>query len=182
MADASKQFPLFMGTIIDERFDMMQYTSTRNKNLKLSSAEAIKRGLSEEGGLFVPNEIPNVTLAEIKKMTKFDYVKLSTEILKKFLTDFSVAELSACTKGAYGSGKFDTDEIAPVVKIGDNKFVLELWHGPTCAFKDMALQILPYFMTTAMKKTGENKEIVILVATSGDTGKAALEGFKNIKG
>ncbi len=160
----------------------MRYISTRNAEVSVTSAEAIKKGLSSEGGLFVPEEIPKVTKKELTEYAELDYQKLADKILAKYLTDFKASEISACTKGAYGSDKFDTDEIAPVVKIGDSEFILELWHGPTCAFKDMALQILPHFMTTSMKKTGEDKTIVILVATSGDTGKAALEGFKDVKG
>ena len=160
----------------------MYYMSTRDTNLKFESAQAIKKGLSEDGGLFVPNEIPSITKSEIKKMIGMSYIERANLVLKKYLTDFTDEEISACTKGAYGGGKFSSDKVAPVVKISDEKYILELWHGPTCAFKDMALQILPRFMTTAMKKTGEKKEIVILVATSGDTGKAALEGFKDVKG
>lgn len=160
----------------------MYYMSTRDTNLKFESAQAIKKGLSEDGGLFVPNEIPSITKSEIKKMIGMSYIERANLVLKKYLTDFTDKEISACTKGAYGGGKFSSDKVAPVVKISDEKYILELWHGPTCAFKDMALQILPRFMTTAMKKTGEKKEVVILVATSGDTGKAALEGFKDVKG
>lgn len=159
----------------------MYYMSTRNTELKLKSAEAIKKGLSDDGGLFVPSEFPTVSTAEIKKMVNMNYIDRAKLVLKKFLTDFTAAEISKCVDGAYGTG-FDSDKVAPVVKLADGKYILELWHGPTCAFKDMALQILPRFMTVAMKKTGENKKIVILVATSGDTGKAALEGFKDVDG
>ena len=159
----------------------MYYMSTRNTELKLKSAEAIKKGLSDDGGLFVPSEFPTVSTAEIKKMVNMSYIDRAKLVLKKFLTDFTAAEISKCVEGAYGTG-FDSDKVAPVVKLADGKYILELWHGPTCAFKDMALQILPRFMTVAMKKTGENKKIVILVATSGDTGKAALEGFKDVDG
>lgn len=159
----------------------MYYMSTRNTELKLKSAEAIKKGLSDDGGLFVPSEFPSVSSAEIAKMVNMNYIDRAKLILKKFLTDFTAAEISKCVEGAYGTG-FDTEKVAPVVKLDDGKYILELWHGPTCAFKDMALQILPRFMTAAMKKTGENKKIVILVATSGDTGKAALEGFKDVEG
>ena len=159
----------------------MYYMSTRNTELKLKSAEAIKKGLSDDGGLFVPSEFPTVSTAEIKKMVNMSYIDRAKLVLKKFLTDFTTAEISKCVEGAYGTG-FDSDKVAPVVKLADGKYILELWHGPTCAFKDMALQILPRFMTVAMKKTGENKKIVILVATSGDTGKAALEGFKDVDG
>ena len=160
----------------------MYYYSTRNKKLKLTSAEAIKKGLSEEGGLFVPSELPKITSKDIDNLVGKSYIDRANYILKLFLTDFTSAELSKCTSGAYGGGKFSSEKVAPLVRIGDEEYILELWHGPTCAFKDMALQILPYFMTTAMKKTGEDKEIVILVATSGDTGKAALEGFKDVDG
>lgn len=160
----------------------MNYISTRNTELKLKSAEAIKKGLSEDGGLFVPAEIPELTDAEIKKMINMSYIERANLVLKKYLTDFTEKEIAQCTNGAYGGDSFSSDKVAPVVKLADGKYILELWHGPTCAFKDMALQILPHFMTTAMKKTGENKKIVILVATSGDTGKAALEGFKDVKG
>lgn len=160
----------------------MYYMSTRNKKVKLESAAAIKKGLAEDGGLFVPSEFPSLTLDEIKNMIPLSYIERANYVLKKYLTDFTEEELSACTEGAYGNNKFSSKDVAPVVKIADNRYILELWHGPTCAFKDMALQILPYFMTTAMKKTGEDHTIVILVATSGDTGKAALEGFKDVDG
>lgn len=160
----------------------MYYMSTRNTELKFKSAEAIKKGLSEDGGLFVPSEIPQLKESDIKKLVGKSYIERANFILKKYLTDFTAAELSSCTNGAYGDGHFSSEKVAPVVKLSDGKYILELWHGPTCAFKDMALQILPRFMTTAMKKTGEDKKIVILVATSGDTGKAALEGFRDVEG
>lgn len=160
----------------------MNYISTRNSELKLKSSEAIKKGLSDDGGLFVPEDFPKITEEELKKMLGMSYIERANLVLRKFLTDFTVKEISDCTAGAYGNDKFSSDKVAPVVKLDDNRYILELWHGPTCAFKDMALQILPYFMTTALKKTKEDKEIVILVATSGDTGKAALEGFKDVKG
>lgn len=160
----------------------MNYTSTRNTDIKLKSAEAIKKGLSEDGGLFVPEDIPKLTKADIKKLVGKSYIERANFVLKKYLTDFTAAEISNCTNSAYGGGHFSSEKVAPVVKLADGKYILELWHGPTCAFKDMALQILPVFMTTAMKKTGEDKTIVILVATSGDTGKAALEGFKDVPG
>ena len=161
---------------------MLNYISTRNPEIKLKSAEAIKKGLSDDGGLFVPDEIAQLTAMEFEKLVSMSYTERANLILKKYLTDFTVKEISDCTAGAYGNGKFSSEKIAPVVKLNDNQYILELWHGPTCAFKDMALQILPYFMTTAMKKTKEEKDIVILVATSGDTGKAALEGFKDVEG
>ena len=160
----------------------MFYQSTRNKNIKISSAEAIKKGISEDGGLFVPEVVPNVTLEEIKSLSQMKYVERAFNILKKFLTDYTDEEIMECCKKAYSVEKFGSDDTAPVIKLGSNMHILELWHGPTCAFKDMALQILPHLLTKAVKKTGENNEIVILVATSGDTGKAALEGFKDVDG
>ena len=160
----------------------MYYMSTRNSDLKLKSAEVIIKGLSEEGGLFVPCEIPKITKAELKKMADMSYIERANLVLKKYLTDFTDKEISACTEGAYGGGKFSSEKVAPVVKIGEGRYILELWHGPTCAFKDMALQILPHFMVTSIRKTGEAKTVVNLVATSGDTGKAALEGFKDVEG
>lgn len=160
----------------------VQYISTRNKKLQVSSASAIKQGLSEEGGLFVPEKIPALSLEDIKQLTGKSYIQRAQAILKMFLTDFTEEEIRECTEGAYGGGKFSSDKVAPVVKLNESAYILELWHGPTCAFKDMALQILPHFLTTSIKKTGEEKTIVILVATSGDTGKAALEGFRDVDG
>lgn len=160
----------------------MQYKSTRNGSISISSAEAIKKGLSEEGGLFVPENIPAVTSNEIEALASLDYRARAKAILSKFLTDFSEAEIENCVNSAYTKEKFGSDNIAPVYKLAEGEYILELWHGPTCAFKDMALQILPHLLTTSMKKTGETDEVVILVATSGDTGKAALEGFRDVKG
>lgn len=158
----------------------MQYRSTRNKGIAVSSSEAIKKGLSNEGGLFVPECFPKVTQEEIESLKDLSYRKRAYFVLSKFLTDFTDEELSYCIDNAYTKQKFETDTIAPLYKLNDKEYILELWHGPTCAFKDMALQILPYLLTTSMKKTNEDKKIVILVATSGDTGKAALEGFKDV--
>ena len=160
----------------------MQYHSTRDKSISVSSAEAIKTGLSAEGGLFVPESFPSVSLDEIKNLASKSYNERAYFVLSKFLSDFTEEELKKCIDSAYTKEKFETESIAPVYKLNDTTYFLELWHGPTCAFKDMALQILPHFMTVAMKKTNEDKEIVILVATSGDTGKAALEGFKDVNG
>ncbi|MCH5210118.1 MAG: threonine synthase [Oscillospiraceae bacterium] len=160
----------------------MQYQSTRDKSISVSAAEAIKTGLSAEGGLFVPESFPSVSMEEIKSLSSKSYNERAYFVLSKFLTDFTDAELKKCIDSAYTKAKFETDSIAPVYKLNDNTYFLELWHGPTCAFKDMALQILPHLLTTSMKKTNEDKEIVILVATSGDTGKAALEGFKDVEG
>ena len=160
----------------------MNYQSTRNKSISVSSAEAIKTGLSAEGGLFVPESFPSVSLGDIESLAQKSYGERAYFILSKFLTDFTDEELWQCINGAYTKEKFETDSIAPVYKLNSSTYFLELWHGPTCAFKDMALQILPHFLIVSMKKTNEDKEIVILVATSGDTGKAALEGFKDVAG
>ena len=160
----------------------MQYKSTRNSKISITSAQAIKQGLSVEGGLFVPEELPVVTSEEIASFAGMDYRGRAYAILSKFLTDFTKEELENCINSAYTKAKFETDNIAPVYKLNDKEYILELWHGPTCAFKDMALQILPHLLTTSMKKTNEESEVVILVATSGDTGKAALEGFRDVKG
>jgi len=160
----------------------MLYTSTRNKQIKVSAAQAIAQGISEEGGLFVPCELPQFSVEEIGKMTAMTYVERAKTVLRTFLTDFTEEEISYCVEGAYAKGKFSSEKIAPTVHISENENILELWHGPTCAFKDMALQLLPYLMTVAAKKTVDGKKIIILVATSGDTGKAALEGFKDVPG
>ena len=160
----------------------MQYRSTRNSQLNVASAMAIKTGLSPEGGLFLPESIPDLTTKEIGELTNMSYQERAINILSRFLTDFTLDEVIRCVNSAYTREKFETDAIAPVYKLNDQVYFLELWHGPTCAFKDMALQILPHLLSTSIKKTGETKEIVILVATSGDTGKAALEGFKDVPG
>lgn len=158
----------------------MFYTSTRDKSLKVTSAEAITKGISEEGGLFVPCEIPQVDLDFIASMKDMSYIERAKKVLSLYLTDFTADEIASFVEGAYKEGKFSSDEVAPVVNLHDNVNILELWHGPTCAFKDMALQLLPYLLIGSSKKTLKDKEIVILVATSGDTGKAALEGFKDV--
>ncbi len=160
----------------------MQFISTRDKNVSVTSAMAIKTGLSLDGGLFLPESIPHVDLDTIKSLATMSYTQRAKKILGLFLTDFTDEELTDCVNKAYNREKFETDEIAPVYKTTDNTYFLELWHGPTCAFKDMALQILPHLLSKSIKKTGETKEVVILVATSGDTGKAALEGFKDVDG
>ena len=158
----------------------MEYTSTRNNKLSVSSSQAIITGLSKDGGLFVPKEIPQISLDVIKEMTGMDYIGRAKKVLSMYLTDFTEEEIDYCVNGAYGNGHFDCGEVAPVKNIDDSMNILELWHGPTCAFKDMALQILPYLLTISAKKNLNGKTVVILVATSGDTGKAALEGFKDV--
>lgn len=160
----------------------MFYNSTRNSGIKVSSAEAITQGISAEGGLFVPDSIPSITLDEVKNLGSMSYANRAAYVFKKFLTDFTDAEIHYCTDNAYSIKNFETESIAEISHLFDGTYMLELWHGPTCAFKDMALQILPYFLTTSAKKINLDKKIVILVATSGDTGKAALEGFKDVEG
>lgn len=159
----------------------MKYISTRSDKYKVDSAEAIKTGIAPDGGLFVPEEIPHISGDDIESFANLSYAELAKKILALYLTDYTAEELSDCVEGAYTSAKFGSDEIAPLHKLDDKASVLELWHGPTCAFKDMALQILPHFLVRAIKKTGEDRDVIILVATSGDTGKAALEGFKDVK-
>lgn len=162
----------------------MLYKSTRNSQLRLEASQVIAQGISDEGGLFVPESFPNLS-GELSDLAKLDYPALAKVIFQKFLTDFTQEEISACVEKAYTSEKFGDAcpvKLVPLTDHGENKFLLELWHGPTCAFKDMALQILPQFLTTALRKVGAGKEAVILTATSGDTGKAALEGFKDVEG
>jgi len=160
----------------------MFYKSTRNSTINVNSATAITQGISAEGGLFVPNEIPKITLEEFKTLAKMNYSNRAAYIFKKYLTDFTETEIQYCTENAYNTNNFENESIVEISHLFDGTYMLELWHGPTCAFKDMALQILPYFLTTSAKKVNLNKKIVILVATSGDTGKAALEGFKDVDG
>lgn len=158
----------------------MYYKSTRNSSVNVSSAQAIAQGISKDGGLFVPSEIPSLSLDEIKSLGDKSYSERAFFVFSKFLTDFTDAEIKYCVENAYNDKNFDTNNIAELAHLFDGTYMLELWHGPTCAFKDMALQILPYLLTTSAKKLNLNKKIVILVATSGDTGKAALEGFKDV--
>ncbi|MBQ6539981.1 MAG: threonine synthase [Oscillospiraceae bacterium] len=159
----------------------MRYQSTRDKSISFTSAEAIARGLSRDGGLFVPEEIPALTMEEIEKLCGMKYQDRAVYIMKKYLDDFSEEELRGFASAAYADN-YDTDSIAPLYKLDEDTFFLELWHGPTCAFKDMALQMLPHLLTASLVKNGEEKQVCILVATSGDTGKAALEGFSDVQG
>ena len=157
----------------------MMYNSTRNSQVEVPSAQAIAQGISSEGGLFVPRELPSLSQSDLAGLVKKPYVERAAFILSKFLTDFTKEELEECCTAAYTGGKFRSPAVAPLHKLEDGVHVLELWHGPTCAFKDMALQILPHLMRVSVGKTAQGQEIVILVATSGDTGKAALEGFRD---
>ena len=157
----------------------LMYASTRDANEKVTASQAILKGLANDGGLFVPTEIPSLDVS-IEELSKMTYQETAYVVLKKFLTDFTEEELKYCINSAYDS-KFDTEEIAPLVD-ADGAYYLELFHGSTIAFKDMALSILPYLLTTAAKKNDIKNEIVILTATSGDTGKAALAGFADVPG
>ena len=157
----------------------LMYSSTRNGDKKFTASQAILKGLADDGGLFVPESIPalDVTLDELAKMS---YQETAYAVMKQFLTDFTEEELKNCINKAYDS-KFDTEEIAPLVQ-ADGAYYLELFHGPTIAFKDMALSILPHLLITSARKNNVKNDIVILTATSGDTGKAALAGFADVEG
>ncbi len=156
------------------------YHSTRNKDITATASEAILNGIAPDGGLYVPDEIPKLKVS-FEALARMDYAHVAYEVMKLFFTDFTEEELMACIKGAYNTDKFDTEEITKLVE-ADGAYYLELFHGRTIAFKDMALSILPYLMTTSAKKCGAKEEIVILTATSGDTGKAALAGFADVPG
>lgn len=158
---------------------MINYRSTRGAAGTKTAAQAVIKGLAEDKGLFVPDSIPALPFKP-EDMVGRPYKEIAKSIIAAFFTDYTDEELQACVDGAYDS-KFEAEDIVPVVKAGD-AFFLELYHGKTAAFKDMALSILPYLLTTAMKKENEEKKVAILTATSGDTGKAALEGFADVKG
>ena len=149
------------------------YKSTRGNGEELTASQAILKGLAEDGGVFVPTSIP-VLETSMEELSQKSYQEVAYEVMRRFLTDFTEEELKNCIAKAYDE-KFDTKEIAPLVQKGD-AYYLELFHGATIAFKDMALSILPHLMTTAAKKNHAEKEIVILTSTSGDTGKAAMAG------
>ncbi len=160
----------------------MNYKSTRNSMLSVPSAHAIRSGISKDGGLFVPESMPWLSYNDLKNLAELDYVSRAADILGRFLSDFSADEIRSCVTKAYTREKFGTESIAPIYMLDPSTYLLELWHGPTCAFKDMALQILPHLLSHSIEKCGEKKTAVILVATSGDTGKAALDGFKDVPG
>ena len=155
------------------------YHSTRNSEETATASEAILKGLTSDGGLFVPDSIPKLNVA-LEDLTKMSYQEIAYAVMKEFLTDFTEEELKTCINNAYDS-KFDTEEIAVTKKV-DGAYYLELFHGATIAFKDMALSLLPHLMTLSLKQLKEDREVMILAATSGDTGKAALEGFKDVEG
>ena len=159
----------------------MKYFSTRNDKETYMAAQAIAMGIAPDGGLFVPETIPEVDLGTIKALCAMDYRARAVDLMRRYLDEFSAEELQSFVTSAYGSN-YDDALIAPTRFLDDTTAFLELWHGPTCAFKDMALQMLPHLLTASLKKTGERRRVCILVATSGDTGKAALEGFKDVDG
>ena len=160
----------------------MKFQSTRDRNAaKVTSAFAIKQGLAADGGLFVPEEIPSLTADDITRLCEKDYPTRAADILSRFLTDYTYDELLADCREAYHEDSF-VGGAAPLVKVREGLYSLELWHGPTAAFKDMALQIMPRLLSRALVKCGEKRTALILVATSGDTGKAALEGYKDVDG
>ena len=157
----------------------MKYISTRDRNKTYSAAEAVVKGISDDGGLIVPSSFPIIDKKLLDELCAMDYPERAAKVLSLYMEEFSYDELCDYTRKAYS--RFDGDP-CPLVKVEDGLFVLELWHGPTYAFKDMALTVLPYLMTASKKKIGDNSKTLILVATSGDTGKAALEGFKDVEG
>ena len=158
----------------------MKYYSTRDKSVSLSAAEAVKMGLSRDGGLLTPCEIPQIDRAFLESLVNVRYQERAAKVMGLYLTDYTYEELSGFAENAYGPEKFDCDVVAPVRTVDETTHCLELWHGPTSAFKDMALQMLPQLLSAALRKTGESKTVCILVATSGDTGKAAMEGFADV--
>ena len=155
------------------------YTNTRDEQEKVTASQAILNGLAKDGGLYVPTEIPELDI-DLDVLAKMTYQETAYEVMRRFLTDFTEEELKNCIKNAYDE-KFDTPEIAPLVE-ADGIYFLELFHGSTIAFKDMALSILPHLLITAARKNQVENDIVILTATSGDTGKAALAGFADVEG
>ena len=159
----------------------MQYTSTRDSSKRVTAQEAILRGISPEGGLFVPTELPFLTEEDLSDLSRMDYPGRAVWVLSRFLPDWTEEELIDAVTAAYGS-RFEEDDPAPLARLSEGQYLLELWHGPTCAFKDMALQLLPKLLVKAAQKCGCKEEIAILTATSGDTGKAALEGFRDVSG
>ncbi len=160
----------------------MRYVSTRDGNLNLTAAQAIAQGLSRDGGLLTPASFPKLTGEMLKDLCRKDYAGRAAAVMGLYLEEFSETELTDYAAKAYGAGKFEHPDVAPVVPLDAKTDVLELWHGPTCAFKDMALQMLPHLLTASLRKNKEERTACILVATSGDTGKGALEGFKDVDG
>lgn len=159
----------------------MRYISTRGGDIAETAADAIRNGIARDGGLYVPENIPAFTEAEAEELRHADYSETATAVFRKFLSGYSVEDILTCSVAPY-KDTFDQNTVAPLYRLDDRTRVLELWHGPTSAFKDVALQALPYLITCAQRRAGGNSKVAILVATSGDTGKAALEGFRDIEG
>ena len=158
----------------------MRYISTRDNSVQYTASQAIAQGLAKDGGLLTPFYIPKLPNKALEDLKSMAYQQRAVYIMKQFLEEFSVKELTDFANAAYGPEKFDSPAVAPVHTVDGSTHCLELWHGPTCAFKDMALQMLPHLLSASLVKTEEDKTVCILVATSGDTGKGALEGFKNV--
>ncbi|MDF2838451.1 MAG: threonine synthase, partial [Evtepia sp.] len=159
----------------------MYYVSTRDKSKNLSAAEAIAQGLSRDGGLLTPEQLPKLSENALRDLQGLSYQERAVYVMELFLEGFSRQELNRYAEKAYSQEKFDHSQIAPVYTVDGDTHCLELWHGPTSAFKDMALQMLPHLLSASLVKTEEKKTVCILVATSGDTGKAALEGFRDVE-
>ena len=158
----------------------MKYYSTRDAAVRMDAAEAIKMGLSRDGGLLTPTRIPQIDRAFLERLIPMEYAQRAAKVMALYLTDYSEEELLTFGRNAYGPAQFDDPIAAPVRKVEDGLYCLELWHGPTSAFKDMALQMLPQLLSAALRKTGEKRTACILAATSGDTGKAAMAGFADV--
>ena len=160
----------------------MKYYSTRDAAVRMDAAEAIKMGLSRDGGLLTPTRIPQIDRAFLERLIPMEYAQRAAKVMALYLTDYSEEELLTFGRNAYGPAQFDDPAAAPVRKVEDGLYCLEPWHGPTSAFKDMALQMLPQLLSAALRKTGEKRTACILAATSGDTGKAALAGYAGLPG
>lgn len=162
----------------------MRYTSTRNNNILISASEAIVSGMDENGGLFIPTDFPRYSYADLSEMKYLNYAEKAKKIVKDFLTDFTEEELNDILNIAYASDRFDENKVAPIYLEQNgqrNMYVLELWHGPTSAFKDVALQLFPYLVEKSINNVyGSDRKCLVLVATSGDTGKAAMEAFRDV--
>ena len=159
----------------------MSFLSTRGGSI-VTASHAILRGIAPDGGLYVPAMFPAVTPDRIARLSQMSYPERAAKILKLFLEDFSIPEIENAVNAAYGPERFNDPAVAPLKKLDDSTWVMELFHGPTLAFKDMALQLLPHLLKLSAEKNKEDREVCILVATSGDTGKAALEGFRDVPG
>jgi threonine synthase len=161
---------------------LMKYHSTRDKNIKVSAAEAIAAGIAPDGGLYIPETLPRLSVTDLESMLNMDYAHRAAYLLSMYLDEFTYDELLEIAAQAYSGESFSAYGVTPLIELSGDRYILELFHGPTCAFKDMALQFLPRLLMSSLKKNGETRQVCILTATSGDTGKAALEGFRDIDG